>query len=380
MQIDPASASAAPSPSPAASLVGSDTRTPSSVRAFRPSSAPVQRPRELILSLSLRRRKASLSAGSSRPRLREQPLQRPPQPSPPRPLLPTAPLSQPIQRDPTSTRPSQSCLDLPRALRRRPPRHRRAAPSTPAGPGRRRRALRPTRTPSPRCRRRLLGLLQVRPLVLPSSRARKPDSNLFSRSQISTCRRARRRSQTPTRSPPSLPTWCVHSLSSQPSRSSKGTLTPLLLHLPLAFAVRLRRFDDFSAVRRRAHCVAARLGRHHLGQDRRRVHRVRARFLPFLLLSRSRTRSPFPMFSLSPARSLHACTDSFLPRCCRCPTPTAIDLSQSAFLALAPGGSDDIAAALDAGVLSVQWWFTDSKVQQSLGFGFREWAAGASEA
>jgi len=86
------------------------------------------------------------------------------------------------------------------------------------------------------------------------------------------------------------------------------------------------------------------------------------------------------MFSLSPARSLHACTDSFLPRCCRCPTPTAIDLSQSAFLALAPGGSDDIAAALDAGVLSVQWWFTDSKVQQSLGFGFREWAAGASEA
>ncbi|GAA5836309.1 hypothetical protein JCM9279_000351 [Rhodotorula babjevae] len=67
--------------------------------------------------------------------------------------------------------------------------------------------------------------------------------------------------------------------------------------------------------------------------------------------------------------------------CNECPTPTAIDLSESAFLALAPGGSDDAAAALDAGVLSVQWWFADSKAQQSLGFGFEEWAAaGASEA
>lgn len=64
----------------------------------------------------------------------------------------------------------------------------------------------------------------------------------------------------------------------------------------------------------------------------------------------------------------------------RCPGATAIDLSQSAFLALAPGGSDDAAAALDAGVLTVQWWFADSAVQQSLPFGFETWAAEGAEA
>ncbi|KPV74107.1 uncharacterized protein RHOBADRAFT_50004 [Rhodotorula graminis WP1] len=61
--------------------------------------------------------------------------------------------------------------------------------------------------------------------------------------------------------------------------------------------------------------------------------------------------------------------------CNACPTPTALDLYQSAFLALAPGGADDAAAALDAGVLAVQWWFADTKVQQTLDFGFEEWAA-----
>ncbi|TNY17724.1 hypothetical protein DMC30DRAFT_95896 [Rhodotorula diobovata] len=66
--------------------------------------------------------------------------------------------------------------------------------------------------------------------------------------------------------------------------------------------------------------------------------------------------------------------------CNECPGATAIDLSQSAFLALAPGGSDDAAAALDAGVLTVQWWFADSAVQQSLPFGFETWAAEGAEA
>ncbi|GAA5892641.1 hypothetical protein JCM8208_005872 [Rhodotorula glutinis] len=66
--------------------------------------------------------------------------------------------------------------------------------------------------------------------------------------------------------------------------------------------------------------------------------------------------------------------------CNECSTPTAIDLSQSAFLALAPGGSDDAAAALDAGVLAVQWWFADAKVQQSIDFGFEEWGAGGQGA
>lgn len=53
-----------------------------------------------------------------------------------------------------------------------------------------------------------------------------------------------------------------------------------------------------------------------------------------------------------------------------CPTPTAIDLTQAAFLKLAP----DRDRALDQGVLSVQWWFDDIALQQRLPIGFDQWA------
>ncbi|POY76191.1 hypothetical protein BMF94_0711 [Rhodotorula taiwanensis] len=58
--------------------------------------------------------------------------------------------------------------------------------------------------------------------------------------------------------------------------------------------------------------------------------------------------------------------------CSNCPTPTAIDLTQAAFLKLAP----DRDTALDQGVLSVQWWFDDVALQQRLPIGFDQWARG----
>ncbi|BGP42399.1 hypothetical protein JCM10450v2_006493 [Rhodotorula kratochvilovae] len=66
--------------------------------------------------------------------------------------------------------------------------------------------------------------------------------------------------------------------------------------------------------------------------------------------------------------------------CNECPTSTAIDLSQSAFLAVAPGGADDPAAALEVGVLSVQWFFDDARDEARLGGGFEAWSAGVSAA
>ncbi|GAA5984862.1 hypothetical protein JCM10908_002428 [Rhodotorula pacifica] len=57
--------------------------------------------------------------------------------------------------------------------------------------------------------------------------------------------------------------------------------------------------------------------------------------------------------------------------CNDCPTATSIDLTQGAFLKLA--NSDDKDAALDAGVLSVQWWFDDAALQAKLPLGFEHW-------
>lgn len=56
-----------------------------------------------------------------------------------------------------------------------------------------------------------------------------------------------------------------------------------------------------------------------------------------------------------------------------CPKATAIDLTQGAFLKLAPGGKKDPDAALEKGVLSVQWWFEDPAMQAKLAIGFEEW-------
>ncbi|GAA5821039.1 hypothetical protein JCM3770_004348 [Rhodotorula araucariae] len=66
--------------------------------------------------------------------------------------------------------------------------------------------------------------------------------------------------------------------------------------------------------------------------------------------------------------------------CNGCPTATSIDLSQAAFLRLAPGGSDDPAAALELGVLAVQWFFDDPRAQALLGTGFEEWGTSGDRA
>lgn len=57
----------------------------------------------------------------------------------------------------------------------------------------------------------------------------------------------------------------------------------------------------------------------------------------------------------------------------RCPTTASIDVTQGAFLKLAPGGKKDPDAALEKGVLSVQWWFDDPAMQAKLPIGFEQW-------
>ncbi|TKA54053.1 hypothetical protein B0A53_03335 [Rhodotorula sp. CCFEE 5036] len=66
-------------------------------------------------------------------------------------------------------------------------------------------------------------------------------------------------------------------------------------------------------------------------------------------------------------------TLSIMDVCNTCPKATAIDLTQGAFLKLAPGGKKDPDAALEKGVLSVQWWFEDPAMQAKLPIGFEEW-------
>lgn len=57
----------------------------------------------------------------------------------------------------------------------------------------------------------------------------------------------------------------------------------------------------------------------------------------------------------------------------RCPTTASIDLTTGAFLKLAPGGKKDPDAALEKGVLAVQWWFDDPAMQAKLPIGFEAW-------
>ncbi|GAA5986495.1 hypothetical protein JCM11641_005218 [Rhodosporidiobolus odoratus] len=67
---------------------------------------------------------------------------------------------------------------------------------------------------------------------------------------------------------------------------------------------------------------------------------------------------------------------------CTLCTSLSLDLSQSAFLLLAPSpsskslkqfGNDEDAAKLDSGVLSIQWWLADKDLQSELGLGFGSW-------
>lgn len=66
-------------------------------------------------------------------------------------------------------------------------------------------------------------------------------------------------------------------------------------------------------------------------------------------------------------------TLSIMDVCNTCPTTASIDVTQGAFLKLAPGGKKDPDAALEKGVLSVQWWFDDPAMQAKLPIGFEQW-------
>ncbi|GAA5880265.1 hypothetical protein JCM3774_002472 [Rhodotorula dairenensis] len=61
--------------------------------------------------------------------------------------------------------------------------------------------------------------------------------------------------------------------------------------------------------------------------------------------------------------------------CNQCPTTTSVDLTHAAFLKLAPGGKKDPDAALEPGVLPIQWWFVDAAYQAKVPVGCEPWIA-----
>ncbi|EMS18208.1 expansin family protein [Rhodotorula toruloides NP11] len=65
--------------------------------------------------------------------------------------------------------------------------------------------------------------------------------------------------------------------------------------------------------------------------------------------------------------------------CNACPTTTSIDLSQAAFLRLAGASPKNRDAALDKGVLSIQWWLEDAGLQAQLPIGFSDWDGSVGE-
>ncbi|KAK4335873.1 hypothetical protein RTBOTA2_004651 [Rhodotorula toruloides] len=65
--------------------------------------------------------------------------------------------------------------------------------------------------------------------------------------------------------------------------------------------------------------------------------------------------------------------------CNACPTTTSIDLSQAAFLRLAGASPKNREAALDKGVLSIQWWLDDAELQAQLPVGFSDWDGSMGE-
>lgn len=62
-----------------------------------------------------------------------------------------------------------------------------------------------------------------------------------------------------------------------------------------------------------------------------------------------------------------------------CPTTTSIDLSQAAFLRLAGASPKNRDAALDKGVVSIQWWLEDAGLQAQLPIGFSDWDGSMGE-
>jgi hypothetical protein len=70
---------------------------------------------------------------------------------------------------------------------------------------------------------------------------------------------------------------------------------------------------------------------------------------------------------------------SAYPDACSCPTTTSIDLSQAAFVRLAAASPEDRDAALDKGVLSIQWWLDDAELQAQLPIGFSDWDGSSGE-
>ncbi|BGP10358.1 hypothetical protein OF846_004392 [Rhodotorula toruloides] len=65
--------------------------------------------------------------------------------------------------------------------------------------------------------------------------------------------------------------------------------------------------------------------------------------------------------------------------CNACPTTTSIDLSQAAFLRLAGASPKNRDAALDKGVVSIQWWLEDAGLQAQLPIGFSDWDGSMGE-
>ncbi|BGP26694.1 expansin family protein [Rhodotorula toruloides] len=65
--------------------------------------------------------------------------------------------------------------------------------------------------------------------------------------------------------------------------------------------------------------------------------------------------------------------------CNACPTTTSIDLSQAAFVRLTGASPKHRDAALDKGVLSIQWWLEDAALQGQLPVGFSEWDGSMGE-